>query len=253
MRISQATVEKILSKNRYFQKVYYFPKLISTNDFAKQADISNNSFIIANYQTNGRGRLNNKWISEKGKNLTFTLKQKLDFAYSEQYIVNFYYTFCVAQALENYLLKKITYFKSKQIEIKWPNDILLNGKKIGGILIEYTRKYYIIGIGININQTKFNFKNRFKPTSLKNEYEREFNKLEVLDSIINQFTNTSDLLIDKKLIIIFNLWKNKFLMNNKVVYINGKKGKIQKVNQNGSIVITIDNKDKIYQSGEISI
>jgi BirA family biotin operon repressor/biotin-[acetyl-CoA-carboxylase] ligase len=138
-------------------------KLSSTNDIAHKLIKKKNikpTIIISKKQTKGRGTMGKKWISKKG-NLFLTIffdmsKKKIDFK-----------KFAVLNA---YLLKSILIKKfSNKIKIKWPNDLLFEGKKICGILqetvIDAGKKFLIVGIGINTN---FDPKNRsFSSTSLK--------------------------------------------------------------------------------------
>jgi BirA family biotin operon repressor/biotin-[acetyl-CoA-carboxylase] ligase len=140
-----------------------FKSVKSTNDIAhkliKKKKIRA-TIILSEKQTKGRGTMGKKWISKKG-NLFLTIffditKKKLDFK-----------KFAVLNA---YLLKSILIKKfSSKIKIKWPNDLLFEGKKICGILqetvINAEKKFLIIGIGINTNLNPTN--SSFLSTSLK--------------------------------------------------------------------------------------
>ena len=140
-----------------------FKSVKSTNDIAhkliKKKKIRP-TIIVSEKQTKGRGTMGKKWISKKG-NLFLTIffdmsKMKVDFK-----------KFAVLNA---YLLKSILVKKfSNKIKIKWPNDILFEGKKICGILqetvINAEKKFLIIGIGINTNSEPKN--SSFPSTSLK--------------------------------------------------------------------------------------
>ena len=140
-----------------------FKSVKSTNDIAHKLIKKKNvkpTIIISEKQTKGRGTMGKKWVSKKG-NLFLSIffdmtKKKVDFK-----------KFAVLNA---YLLKSILVKKfSNKIKIKWPNDLLFNGKKICGILQEIVvnkgKKYLIIGIGINTNLDPNN--RGFSSTSLK--------------------------------------------------------------------------------------
>ena len=144
-------------------KLLKFKSVKSTNDVALMLIKKNNtkpSIILSDSQTKGRGTMGKKWISKKG-NLFLSIffdmsKKKIDFK-----------KFAVLNA---YLLKSILVKKfSNKIKIKWPNDLLFEGKKICGILQETVinagKKFLIIGIGINTNLEPKN--NSFLSTSLK--------------------------------------------------------------------------------------
>ncbi|WP_185877744.1 biotin--[acetyl-CoA-carboxylase] ligase [Blattabacterium cuenoti] len=147
--------------------VFFLKETKSTNKFSKKYldqilfYFKNWIIIKSEYQTNGKGQSGN-WFSEYGKNLTFSLIFKPKKIY-DSYIINI----IISNAIHKFLSKKLNY----PVWIKWPNDIIINNKKIGGILIEnnfISKKIYIsiVGIGINIKQKKFN--KNWNSTSLKN-------------------------------------------------------------------------------------
>ncbi len=140
------------------QNLLTLKEVNSTNDFLKNL-LSNSkplpegTVIMAEAQFAGRGQQNNKWHSEPGKNLTFSLLLNPSFlAIAEQFDLTRAISLGVIDALEPLL--------GDQLKIKWPNDIYYGDKKLGGMLIENLLqgdkiKNSIIGIGLNINQDKF--------------------------------------------------------------------------------------------------
>ena len=162
---------------------FTYKKVMSTNDVAIRKIRSGieQGIIITNEQKKGRGRFGNKWISLKG-NLFTTIFYKVN---------------------SNYNLKKITQknclliFKTlktvikKNISIKYPNDILINSKKICGILqeiIKYNNKHFIIvGIGINIvGSPKIN---KYQTTYLNKHLNRKVSKYKIFFKIKKIFEN----------------------------------------------------------------
>ena len=119
--------------------------------------------VVAEYQTAGRGCGTNTWESERGKNLTFSLLLHPTEALiggdatkplpaARQFAISEWISIALCETLEHYIYNKV--------EIKWPNDIYVEGKKIAGILIENRLqgdriKDSIIGIGLNVNQQVF--------------------------------------------------------------------------------------------------
>jgi BirA family biotin operon repressor/biotin-[acetyl-CoA-carboxylase] ligase len=129
----------------------------STNDFLKRLamnqTLENFTVVSAQNQLKGRGQMGSVWTSEEGKNLTFSvlLSSVLENVDSI-YILNI----AVAVAVLEVLKKE----NIPELKIKWPNDIMSANKKVGGILIENIIKttkdiQSIIGIGLNVNQKKF--------------------------------------------------------------------------------------------------
>ena len=161
-------------------KLIKYKTVKSTNDVALKL-IKKNFFeptlIISDNQTNGRGRIGKKWISKTG-NLFITLFFRLD-----KTKINFK-QFAVLNAffLKNIISKEIT----KKIEIKWPNDLLLNKKKFCGILQEVIKfnslDYLIVGIGLNTNIAPQN--KSFQSTCLKNIMNKKINNKKILNNIL---------------------------------------------------------------------
>ena len=128
----------------------------STNLYAEQllkkGAIEEGTVIIAKNQTAGRGQGENKWQSESGRNLTLTVILHPTFLLAcQQFLINKVISLGVYDFLCDYV---------QEVCIKWPNDILISSKKVGGILIQHVvnnemLETTIAGVGINVNQTHF--------------------------------------------------------------------------------------------------
>jgi len=158
----------------------------STNNYLKQLILERTlddfSVVVANHQTNGRGQQGSSWLSEKDKNLTFSvLKRNISIVANQQFLLNILVSLSIVKSLEGFNIPKLA--------IKWPNDILSDHHKISGILIENLIKnkqieYAIIGIGLNVNQVKF--EGLSKVNSLKNIMPFAVDKDELLTKIIDK-------------------------------------------------------------------
>ena len=161
-------------------KLKKFKIVKSTNDIALKLikkNFTEPTLITSEMQTRGRGRVGKNWISKKG-NLFITIFFKLD-----QKNINFKH-FSVLNA---YLLKKlIEGLISKNIKIKWPNDLLFRKHKFCGILQEVVQfndlNFLIIGIGLNTNIAPEN--KNFQSTCLKNIIKKKVNNRKVLKKIL---------------------------------------------------------------------
>lgn len=127
----------------------------STNDEIIELLKDQSSNFIGLYtlnQTNGRGQYGNKWASLPQQNLAYTMAVQSESFFISDFLFNFYTANCFREFIAN-LTEKI-------VKIKWPNDIICDNKKVSGTLIEKkkinNKIYYIIGIGINVLQEKFN-------------------------------------------------------------------------------------------------
>ena len=160
--------------------VIKYKKVKSTNDTALKLikkNITNPTLVTTEKQTNGRGTVGKKWVSEKG-NLFISLFFKFD-----QKKINFK-QFAILNA---FLLKKVISKNiSKKIRIKWPNDLLFNKKKLCGILQELIRfnnfDYLIVGIGLNTNTAPEN--KSFKSTCIKNILKKKVNNQKIMKDIL---------------------------------------------------------------------
>ncbi|GCC51428.1 biotin--[acetyl-CoA-carboxylase] ligase [Chryseotalea sanaruensis] len=141
------------------KKIVFVPTCTSTNDLAikllQQPAAVEGTIVVTDSQTAGRGQRGNQWQTEPGQNLTLSIILKPVFlAIKDQ----FYLTMVTALATYDFLKTQ----SPIPAQIKWPNDILIGGKKMGGILIENQLQgdsisSAVIGIGLNINQKDFVF------------------------------------------------------------------------------------------------
>ncbi len=158
----------------------------STNDFLKDYNKTNElkNFTVVNAleQTNGRGQMGSNWISESGKNLTFSiLIKKIKIKNADLFVLNL----IVSNALFSVLNKNYI----GNISLKWPNDVMIGNKKVAGVLIENLLKTNkeidcIIGIGLNVNQEVFS--HLPQATSLFNETKQTFNLTDLLNQIVTE-------------------------------------------------------------------
>ena len=149
---------KILSDTLFLGKsIVYVPECHSTStlllDLTQKSNLGEGTLVLTDNQRNGRGQRGSAWEAEPGKNLTFSFLLKPSFvAVAEQFRL----TMVISLGVADYLIQRI----SGETKIKWPNDLLVDGKKIGGILIENTLagsqlQQSVVGIGLNVNQIIF--------------------------------------------------------------------------------------------------
>lgn len=139
------------------KNLVFVPECHSTNTLAHEigqlpSSVDGTAVITSN-QTAGRGQRGNSWEAEPGKNLTFSVLLKPTFlAVKDQFFLNIISSLSIRDILRDK--------SDATVSIKWPNDILINGKKVCGILIENQIQgqqvsQSIVGIGLNVNQTGF--------------------------------------------------------------------------------------------------
>ncbi|MBI4454186.1 biotin--[acetyl-CoA-carboxylase] ligase [Candidatus Woesearchaeota archaeon] len=184
-------------------QIYHFNSLTSTQDKAKEFAKKglDNIIIVADKQTEGRGRFKRKWHSDKnGLWMSILLKPKN--VQNLQYL-----TFAAAIAVVE-SIKKIANLNTN---IKWPNDVHYKGKKLCGILTEGIfgkENCIIVGLGLNVNQNKFQNEIKNTATSLKIVKHKIINIRKLMKSILDEFFYFyNNYYATNKLGKILNIWK----------------------------------------------
>ncbi len=180
--LSPAAITDNLETRFVGQRVIYYPSLASTMDVAKreaQQGAVEGTIVLAEEQTAGRGRIKRVWLSPKGS-IALSIILHPSLAYISSLIM-------VASLATVHCIEKVTGLKA---QIKWPNDVLVNQKKVCGILIESdvrgnTVDYSIIGIGINVNLRLADFP-EISPaaTSLSHELGRNVSRLDMIRCLL---------------------------------------------------------------------
>lgn len=164
----------------------YKERVDSTNTALKRippSELIHGTVLLTDHQTRGRGQYEKKWEAEPAKNLTFTIAFRPPVGERLTLL-----TLAIAHAIRSVLEKKT----EKKTEIKWPNDLLIDGKKVGGLLTEgifngQKLDRVLIGVGLNVLQTQFSTEIEDMATSMKKitgqNYSREKLLSELLQSI----------------------------------------------------------------------
>ncbi|MCP4022412.1 MAG: biotin--[acetyl-CoA-carboxylase] ligase [Desulfobacteraceae bacterium] len=182
-------------------RIFHFHEVETTMDKARslaKSGVKHLSIVVAEHQTKGRGRLNRKWFSSKG-GLWFTLILKPDVPAALSYIYNFAASLSLAKSLKKSL--------NLDISVKWPNDLLLNGYKLAGLLSEMETQgdmvcFLNIGIGINVNNEPKT--DEPKSVSLKEILKKNVSRKSILTNFLNEFEQQIQTIEPKKII---NQWK----------------------------------------------
>jgi len=236
----------------------YAEEIDSTNSFLLDKGNKlnlNGTVVLAEKQSKGRGRKDRVWYSAKDQNLTFSLlltnKKYFGKVFS---LINFAASLSVGLSIENLFQLKA--------DFKWPNDILINGKKVAGILLESTSQgnkveRLVIGIGINVNQVLFQGNFNIGPTSLKLELNHQTVEREkLLAEVLNSFEETL-LLMEKKPDEIIKDWKaHCSMIGGRIAITEGdliKTGIFDDLDENGFLLLKIKNKIEKIHFGDVSL
>ena len=234
-------------------KILHFDEINSTNvwlydKISEKHDIAD-IVVVADHQTAGRGMDKNRWESEAGKNMLFSIALNVNFLEAEN-------QFKISQAVSVAIVETLQKFiDAKDLSIKWPNDIYFGDKKLAGMLIQNTVEgrmmgVTIIGIGLNVNQIEFS-KDIPNPISLKMISGENYDLENLLNLLIDSIKSSVESLrfeqnqnqINQKYIskaYRFGVWSEYFYQNQvKIMKINGfdKYGRLLLCDKEGADIV----------------
>lgn len=235
--------------------IFSFEKLDSTNLYLKQNFEKYNNFdiILAHAQTGGYGRFKREWIDLGKENIFMSICLKFDKFTDNLLSISQYAALILAETFDKYSVTPI---------IKWPNDILVNSRKIAGILAEsvFENSKFIgivLGLGINLHANKNDFSAiNQSATALDIEYGKKVDKLAFIEDYMNLFEAKYSNFIN----FGFSFYKHDYVsyLNSidKVVTITNNEntitGVVKGVSDNGMLLLCIDNIIKEISAGDIS-
>lgn len=153
-------------------RIHHKAETASTNLDARAG--SHGDVYVADYQIAGRGRLDHKWLSPPGTNLMMSVVLSVEGIEPEQ-VATFPLVvgLAVAKALRKFIVDdQNARHETQDVKLKWPNDVLVGGRKIAGILCERHGDNVIAGIGVNVGQTEFDTEIADRATSLRRQLEQ---------------------------------------------------------------------------------
>jgi len=226
---------------RFIKKIYAFDELASTNLTAKELALHGSeegTIVIAQTQRQGRGRFDRTWQSPKGGvYLSIILRPRTPIEKTS--LLPFVAALAVTKAVLSYGIPA---------RIKWPNDVLVHGKKIAGILLEsetsgITVPYVVVGIGINLNTplSKLDVDIRKRSTSLRKEHGASIKYYEFLDTLFQHFDRCYQLFSAGNFEQIIDEWKQHSDTLGKTIRVQTTKDMVQgtaiAIDQSGFLLI----------------
>lgn len=236
--LSSSSITEGLTTSFIGQKVICYPRLPSTMDAARveaRQGTAGGTVIIAGEQTEGRGRMRRAWLSPSG-NIALSIVLYPDTA-------GLPYLIMIASLSVARSIEAVTGLKT---QIKWPNDILIRGKKVSGILIENEVKgggvaCALIGIGINVN-LKASDVAGIPATSLEDELGRSVLRVNVVRSLLAEFERLYLLLPEAG--SIYRAWRDRLeTLGKKVIVTSGSdvlEGVAESVDESGALMLRRD-------------
>lgn len=231
-------------------RIFNFDELESTSDYLKnKKDKKEWDVVIAKIQTSGRGRRGNLWVSPPGAGLfSFALKEDSNLSMEEYSKLPLVVGIALLEGLKSVV--------GLDYKFKWTNDIYLQDRKLSGILVEKVEDFFIIGIGININNLEFLGRSK-NGVSLKKVSGDEYEILDVIKKIINSFEKYWNRYLRGEWNEILCEINQKNYLLNREIEINFLEDKIfgigKRILKNGKLEVETVDGIKEFMVGEIHI
>lgn len=229
--------------------IYYFDEITSTFDKIKEFPLREGLTVVSKKQSKGRGRLGRNWSSEEG-GVYFSFYLTPDTSPEEATFATIICALGTAKALQKY----------GNCSIKWPNDIVMNKKKICGILTTMGAtadklEYICVGIGINVNKDKFDEDLPYA-SSLKIETKKICDENQILCDVLESIEKIYTTYNSEKVISEYKKYCITIGNTIKVHYADGSEnfsGKCIGIKKDGSLIVQKENKTITVNSGEVSV
>lgn len=248
MNYSKKDILEQLNTRIVGKTLIFFDEIDSTNDYLKENidSLFEGAVVVSKSQTKGRGRRGNSWENGNGDSIFLSVLLKPTVKINASARISLVSALSVSNALK---------FTNLPIKIKWPNDIIINNKKVGGILTEVVSYKtedgfldgLIIGIGINVNNMNFSTSISKTATSLKLESveQKDFDLSKIVALICKNVENSYYTYLSDGFKFFLEDYKNVCANMNKDVKLifsdREEMGQIIDINKNGSILFRQNN------------
>lgn len=241
----------------YPADIRWFKEINSTNNYLKELSHNKsiqNMIAIAEYQSEGKGRLGRTWTSEPEDSIQISFLLKPDAPTEVANAFNFAGALGICEAIEN--VCKV------DVKIKWPNDIVFKSKKLCGILTEMSTdmnqiEYIVFGAGTNVNQKSFSGELEEKAISLRMITNNEIDRIDLCAAEIKYISDYFKMVADGKTDEIMDEYRQKSAIIGKHIYLITATDKIGGVCEDfgsgGELLLNINGTIKPFHAGEVSV
>ena len=256
--LDKAFILKMLAANNIHSPLEIHNIIDSTNDYLMRRipnHVQNGQVCIAEYQSSGRGRRGRQWISPFGSHIYMSMYWLLPQGMTAAMGLNTIVALAISDA--------ITSLYDINVQLKWPNDIYIKGLKLAGILIDLEGTpnepcHAVIGIGLNLNMPDKSGEKVDQPwTDLQRHTPLKINRNELVAAIIQSLASRLEQHKASGLANVVNEWNAlDYFYNQPVRLITGKNethGICKGINEQGALLLEIDNELKIIYGGEVSL
>jgi len=239
------------------KRIIRLSEVDSTNTYASKLAVDGEpegTVVIAEHQTAGRGRLGRKWVSPPGLNIYASIILRPKVPPRDAPLITFVAAVALARTVRE--LYKL------DAGIKWPNDLLINGRKSAGILTEMSAepelvRHIILGFGINVNMSRDDFPEEIKDlsTSVMLELGRKVNRAELMRRFLEEIEKSYLMMIDGKRAEILNEWRSLSVTLGHNVRVTSlaweKAGFASDIDPEGGLILEVDGRYETVTSGDV--
>lgn len=257
--MTEAEIKSLLHTDWVAKEVLYFDTIDSTNTKAQELaekGYPSGTLVVADKQESGKGRRGRSWVSPSGTGIFMTLMIKPDINPNNASMLTLVAALAVAKA--------ITSVTGEEAMIKWPNDIVVNGKKVCGILTEMNAQFdyinhIVVGIGINVHNESFPEEISQMASSLMIEAGgKRFHRAQIIAETMSYFEQYYDTFLKTQDLSALVREYDKLLVNrNKSVRVLDPKepfdGKAMGITPKGELIVDTWESRKLVSSGEVSV
>lgn len=257
--MTEAEIKSLLHTDWVAKEVLYFETIDSTNTKAQELaekGYPSGTLVVADKQESGKGRRGRSWVSPSGTGIFMTLMIKPDINPNNASMLTLVAALAVAKA--------ITSVTGEEAMIKWPNDIVVNGKKVCGILTEMNAQFdyinhIVVGIGINVHNESFPEEISQMASSLMIEAGgKRFHRAQIIAETMSYFEQYYDTFLKTQDLSALVREYDKLLVNrNKSVRVLDPKepfdGKAMGITPKGELIVDTWESRKLVSSGEVSV
>lgn len=239
------------------RKLFIFDTIDSTNSCARtlgDADAEEGAVVIAEFQSSGRGRLGRSWLAEPGTSLLFSVLLRPSGNVETAGLLTIYASAAIAIAVERCI--------DRSVECKWPNDLLLGGKKFCGILIENSFQqselsYSVVGAGINVNQRELPPDITARATSLARETGQSADRTKVLREVLGELDRMYEAVRNGRFDVAIAEWTKRCSMFGRPITVEEHEhtvsGVAVRLHDDGGLVISGGFGERTIYSGDVTV
>lgn len=257
--MTEAEIKSLMHTEWVAKEVLYFDTIDSTNTKAQELaekGYPSGTLVVADKQESGKGRRGRSWVSPSGTGIFMTLMIKPDINPNNASMLTLVAALAVAKA--------ITSVTGEEAMIKWPNDIVVNGKKVCGILTEMNAQFdyinhIVVGIGINVHNESFPEEISQMASSLMIEAGgKRFHRAQIIAETMSYFEQYYDTFLKTQDLSALVREYDELLVNmNKAVRVLDPKepfdGKAMGITPKGELIVDTWESRKLVSSGEVSV